>query len=1214
MIYRIFVESKPGTNPAANNLLNQIREFLNIKTVEKIRIINRYDVEGIEKEVFDRAVTNIFAQPPIDNFFQELKLEADEKAFAVSFLPGQFDQRADSAAMCIQMLSQVEKPNVIYSCVYIVKGNVNEADFDKIKNYLINPVEAHEVSMDIPKSLEIKVGEAATIPVLEGFIDYNKNKLLDYLDKNQCAMDFEDIKLVQEYFKSKDRNPTETELKVIDTYWSDHCRHTTFNTELKNIEIEDEDVKESFNKYLEIKEKVASDKPITLMNMGTIVAKYLKSEGKLKQLDESDEINACTIKVDVDVDGASEKWLLLFKNETHNHPTEIEPFGGAATCIGGAIRDPLSGRAYVYAAMRVTGAANPLEKHENIIEGKLPQRKIVKTACDGYSSYGNQIGIATSFIDEFYHPSYVAKRLEIGAVLGAVKQENVQRSKPQAGDLIILVGGATGRDGIGGATGSSKAHDVSSVDECGAQVQKGNAIEERKLQRLFRNPQVAKIIKKCNDFGAGGVSVAIGELADGLNINLDAVYKKYEGLNATELAISESQERMAIVIAKEDLEKLQKFCHDENIKSAVVAQVVEEPILRMVCKGQEVVNIDRAFLDTNGAKKEADVFVKKSKKSDKANYSNLKEGLKTLVNDLNHCGKRGLIEQFDSTIGASTVLMPLGGKHQSTPSQAMVHKLPVLNKETKTCSFMAYGFNPNLAAVNPYESAYQAVIDSVCKIIASGCDLEQIHLSFQEYFPSLKKDAEKWGLPLASLMGAFKAQMDLEIASIGGKDSMSGSFEDIDVIPTLVSFAVSVGTIDKVISPELKKAGNKLYLVKGEKIDKDYLRKISSLIHSGKVVSAYSLTNVSPIEAIFKMALGNRLGAKLSENFDYSKSFENVVGGFLLETNEKIEGELIAEVIEEYKIISKDEEISIAKLEKDYDNYLEPVYTSKVDGDKNQIEKIDNTKTYEKYTGEKIEKPKVLISVFPGTNCEYDSQRAWVKAGAEVETVLIRNLNVKDIEDSIEEFASKLKKSQILFIPGGFSGGDEPDGSAKFITSFMRNQKVKKEITDLIENRQGLIGGICNGFQALIKLGLLPYGKIVEPREDMPTLCVNTIKRHQSKIVNIRISNSTSPWLRKTNIGEIYQVPISHGEGRILGKVDALNVATQYVDFEGNPTSDISFNPNNSYKAIEGMISDNGRIFGKMGHAERISDGCYKNVYGKYDMKIFESAVDYFKK
>ncbi len=1223
MIYRIFVESKPGIDSANENLLNQIHDFLNIKSVSSLRIIKRYDVENISEEVFQKAVKNVFSEPPVDDTFTEISIAEDEIAFAVSYLPGQFDQRADSAAVCIQMLACVEKPLVQYATVYILKGReIKPEEIDKIKDYLINPVDSHEVSLGIPDSLSLKISPVSAIPEIAGFIDFSEEQLEHYLEENQCAMDLADLQLVQNYFIDQKRNPTETELKVIDTYWSDHCRHTTFNTELKEIDIQDERVAKTYQNYLQIKEKVAPDKPITLMNMATIGMKYLKSQGKLQQLDESDEINACTIKVKVDVDGQKEDWLLLFKNETHNHPTEIEPFGGAATCIGGAIRDPLSGRSYVYAAMRVTGAANPLEPSKNTLPGKLPQRKIVKTAADGYSSYGNQIGLATSLVDEFYHPSYVAKRLEIGAVVGAAKAEYVKREKPQAGDLILLIGGRTGRDGIGGATGSSRSHDMQSVSECGAQVQKGNALEERKLQRLFRNPSLSSKIKKCNDFGAGGVCVAVGELADGLTITLDQVKKKYEGLNATELAISESQERMAVVIDARDLEFFQNECAKENIEASVVAEVTAEPVLRMSFQGQEVVNIDRAFLDTNGAEKEAKAIVKQAEQNPISQVVPFKMALMNLVQDLNHCSKQGLIEQFDSTVGAYSVCMPLGGKYQKTPMQSMVNKIPVEYQETETCSVMAYGFNPQLAAEDPYQSAYEAVIDSVCKIVANGCDPEQIHLTFQEYFPSLKEDPEKWGLPVASLMGALQAQLDCEAAAIGGKDSMSGTFEQIEVIPTLVSFAISLAHTKQVITPEFKRIGSQLYLLQTEKISKDYLGKIAALIHDKKICSAYSLTGSSIAEAVFKMSLGNRIGAKLKDELKTQALFANVLNGFLVEIPEAIDPSLLAalnaaligETIAEYCIDYQAENIDLSAVQEAYEAVLEPVYPTQAKHESKTIPTFAEQTGKPVYSREKVMKPKVLIPVFPGTNCEVETERAWRKAGADTEIFLVRNLSVSDIEKSMDDFAEKLYEAQILFIPGGFSGADEPDGSAKFITSFMRNHKVAQAIEDLLEEREGLIGGICNGFQALIKLGLLPYGKIIEPHQTMPTLTLNTIKRHQSKISRIRVCNTGSPWLSKTNIGEVYHVPISHGEGRIIGEIEPKNIATQYVDLEGNPSNEIEYCPNNSHWAIEGLISDNGRVFGKMGHSERIGEDLYQNVPGNYDMKIFESAVEYFQK
>ncbi|OKL47379.1 phosphoribosylformylglycinamidine synthase [Boudabousia marimammalium] len=1214
MISRIYVEAQSDKNPAADSLLEHIHTFLNLPSVEGVRIINRYDAENVSAEVFSQAVTNVFAQPPLDRYFTDLELDPRDHVFAVSYLPGQYDQRADSAAVCIQMMAQVEKPRVSYACLYVISGDITEAELAKIKAYLINPVDSHEVPLELPQSLALNTTPAQLIPEVENFISLSRAELEQYLVDSHAAMDLADLLMVQEYFAGLKRNPTETELKVIDTYWSDHCRHTTFNTALQNVKIEDERVARTYESYLAIKSGINPDKPVTLMNIATMAMKHLRAEGKLEQLDISDEINACTIKVDVDVDGETEQWLLLFKNETHNHPTEIEPFGGAATCIGGAIRDPLSGRAYVYAAMRVTGAGNPLESMEDTLAGKLPQRKIVKVAADGYSSYGNQIGLATSFIDEFYDPSYVAKRLEIGAVVGAVKQSDIQRSAPQPGDLIVLIGGATGRDGIGGATGSSRSHDVRSVSECGAQVQKGNALEERKLQRLFRNPVVTQIIKKCNDFGAGGVSVAIGELADGLRINLDRVYKKYDGLNATEIAISESQERMALVIDPQDLPVLSEHCYAENVAMAVVAEVTAEPVLTMSCLGQEVVRIDRSFLDTNGAPKTMDVVVHPAAEVPAPQVTDWADGVRELMADLNHCSKEGLIQQFDSTVGANTVLMPLGGKYQKTPIQAMAHKLPVLTGRTRACSVMAYGFNPVVSKHDPYQGAYDAVIDSVAKIIATGADPDQIHLSFQEYFPSLKKDSEKWGLPLASLMGAFQAQLDLDVAAIGGKDSMSGTFESLEVIPTLVSFAVSMGSLDSIISPEFKTPGNQLYLIKPDQVSREYFAEVAQLIREGKIVSAYSLTGSSVSEAAVKMALGNRLGVDFVAGFDPLSSFASVLGGFLCETTVELEnGVYLGEISDEFVLRHGNTTIDLMDIQHAYEATLEPVYPTRAGMEDSAPQAITSAGEATRYRGEPVTSPRVLIPVFPGTNCEYETATAWEAAGAEPEVMVINNLSVEDIEKSIERFAAQLKQSQILFIPGGFSGGDEPDGSAKFITSFMRNAKVAAAITELLDERGGLIGGICNGFQALIKLGLLPYGKIMEPSAEMPTLTYNSIKRHQSSIVSVRVSNSVSPWLRNVNPGEVFQVPISHGEGRIVGLVDDRNVATQYVNLAGEPTNEIAFNPNNSFHAIEGMVSDDGRVFGKMGHAERFSDGCYLNVPGEYDMQIFASAVAYFR-
>ena len=1237
MIHRIFVEAKPATNPCAASLAQELRDALGVPGLRDLRIINRYDVEGVSKEVFDSAVTNIFAQPPLDDFFTELEVPAGSTAFAISYLPGQYDQRADSAAVCIQMLSQVDMPLVNYACVYVLIGDLSIEEVAQIKKYLLNPVDSQEVSLQIPASLQRNFASPEPVASVEGFNSFDVARLQKYLDDNSCAMDLEDLQLVQAYFQSQERQPTETELKVIDTYWSDHCRHTTFNTSLEDVEISDPRVQDTYSTYLRIKNEIHPERPVTLMSMATLAMKKLRQDGKLQQLDESDEINACTIKVTVDVAGRDEEWLLLFKNETHNHPTEIEPFGGAATCIGGAIRDPLSGRSYVYAAMRVTGAGNPLTPLTATLPGKLPQRKIVTTAAQGYSSYGNQIGLATSFIDEVYDPSYVAKRLEIGAVLGAVRHADIKREQPAPGDLVVLIGGATGRDGIGGATGSSQAHKLESVDECGAQVQKGNAPEERKLQRLFRRPEVTRLVKKCNDFGAGGVCVAVGELAPGLDINLDAVYKKYAGLNATEVAVSESQERMALVIAPDDLADLARYCREENLRYAVVAKVTQEPVLKMTYLGQEAVRIDRTFLDTNGAPKRAKVRVNDNSaafdNSANVGVSNWRTRLSELVQDLNHCSKEGLIQRFDSTIGSGTVLMPLGGKFQKTPTQAMVHKLPVPGLETSTCSVMAYGFNPAVSRIDPYRGAYEAVIDSVAKVVGTGGSPDQVHLSFQEYFPSLRDDPEKWGLPFASLMGAFQAQLDLEMAAIGGKDSMSGTFEQIEVIPTLVSFAVSLANLGNVVSQEFKQKNERIFLIappEHEGISKGYFAKLAALIAAGKVSASYSLTGSCVMEAAFKMSLGNRLGVQFADSFDPASGFDRICGGFLIAVPKDfpeceiissglLSGREIGVVVAEHALRAGNQSVDIATLQQSYEAKLEPVYPvhAKEEGRSGEARATytayRNRQVAQLYTGPAVSRPRVLIPVFPGTNCEFDTARAWEAAGATADVFVVKNLTVEDIEESIRGFATRLASSEILFLPGGFSGGDEPDGSAKFITSFLRNQQIASEITQLLEVRQGLIGGICNGFQALIKLGLLPYGKIMEPRADMPTLTHNQIQRHQSGIVNVRVCNTSSPWLQKAQLGGIYQVPISHGEGRVVGRVAAKNVATQYVDFEGRPTADIEFNPNNSLHAIEGMVSDCGRVFGKMGHAERFSAGTYQNVPGDYDMQIFGSAVTYFR-
>ncbi len=1219
MIYRIYVESKTEINSSSQDLLTELRDLLNIGDLSGLRILKRYDVEGIPENLLESAIRNVFSQPALDDHFFDLELAKDETAFAVGYLPGQFDQRADSAAVCIQMLAQVEKPRVKYATVYVLKGQLTEAAISKIKNYLINPVDSEEVSLELPTSLALNTGQAASEVSYSGFNQLDEAGLKDFLLDHDLAMDLADLSLVQKYFQGQSREPSHTEIKVIDTYWSDHCRHTTFNTVLDQVVIEDDRVADTYADYLKIREKVCPNKPISLMNMATIVMRKLRAEGKLSQVDISDEINACTIKVKVQLPDKEEDWLLLFKNETHNHPTEIEPFGGAATCIGGAIRDPLSGRAYVYAAMRLSGCGNPLEPIEKTLPGKLPQRKIAQGAAHGYSSYGNQIGLATSIVDEFYHPSYVAKHLECGAVLGAVKADQVIREKPQAGDLILLVGGRTGRDGIGGATGSSKSHQVESVELCGAQVQKGNALEERKLQRLFRRPEVSRSIKKCNDFGAGGVSVAVGELADGLEINLDAIPKKYAGLSATDLAISESQERMALVIDPEDLKLLEAACAEENVEATVVAKVTQEPVLKMIYQGQDVVCIDRSFLDTNGAVKSGKVKVTKVRETVTRTHEGLEGGLRELFSDLNHCSKAGLSQQFDSSIGSGSIFMPFGGKYQTSPIQAMVNRLPVLGQESSTCSVMAYGFNPGLAEADPYLAAYVAVVDSVCKLVAAGGDPDQVHLSLQEYFPSLGSNPEKWGLPFAALMGAIRAQLDLEVAAIGGKDSMSGTFEDLDVIPTLISFAVSLTESQRAISPEFKKTDNYIYLLETDRVDKAYLKQVEELLRTGQIKAAYSLSSSSPAEAVFRMGLGNRIGAEITADLDLEGMFAPSVGGFIFESQKDLRAYpglkliCLGKTCQSYQLTYQGDRVDLAELEKLYQSRLTNIYPTHTKTDQTEVPTYENWGERVSFSRPSLKTPKVLIPIFPGSNCEFDSARAFERAGAEVDFCLVKNLTVAGIGRSIEDFCQKLEKSQVLFLPGGFSGADEPDGSAKFITSFLRNQQSADAITGLLKE-EGLILGICNGFQALIKLGLLPYGKILEADAEMPTLATNKIKLHQSRIVNIRVASNASPWLSRTKPGQVFQVPISHGEGRLVGQVPAKHVAFQYCDDQGKASCDIKYCPNHSQDAIEGLISADGRILGKMGHSERLGLDCYKNVPGNYDMGIFKAAVDYFRK
>lgn len=1229
MVYRIYVEKKKGLANEAKSLLGDIKAFLGIEGIEDVRVVNCYDAENIDAELFDYCKKTVFSEPQLDDIYDSMDF-GNAVVFAVEYLPGQFDQRADSAAQCIQLISQQEKPLVKTMKIYALYGKLSEADVAKIKKYVINPVEAREASIEKPETLVVNYDIPTEVAVLEGFNDLDEEGLKKFIADNGLAMDFGDIAFVQDYFKGEKRNPTITEIKVIDTYWSDHCRHTTFLTTIDSVEFEDKLVKAAYDEYMADREAIGDKKPVCLMDIATVAVKVLGKEGKLDKLDKSEEINACSIKMDVEVDGKTEKWLLMFKNETHNHPTEIEPFGGAATCIGGAIRDPLSGRSYVYGAMRLTGAGDPLKPVNETIEGKLPQRKIVTTAAAGYSSYGNQIGLATGIVDEIYHPGYIAKRMEVGAVIAAAPIENVRRERPIDSDIVILLGGRTGRDGCGGATGSSKAHDVKSLESCGAEVQKGNAPEERKLQRLFRNPEAAQMIKRCNDFGAGGVSVAIGELADGLEINLNAVLKKYEGLDGTELAISESQERMAVVVAKEDVEKFLSLAEAENLEASVVAEVKENPRLIIKWNGKDIVNISREFLDTNGAEKHTTVKNTAPVEWEKDTSGAFPEIYTVLAKNLNVCSKRGLSERFDSTIGAGGVLMPFGGKYQMTPVQAMVQKVPVLNGETTTCSLMSWGFNPYISERSPYHGAYLAVVESVSKLIACGAEFKDVYLSFQEYFERLGDDPEKWGKPFASLLGAYKAQKELGIAAIGGKDSMSGTFEYIHVPPTLISFAVTTSDIKYIVSNEFKEAGRKVVLIKPKTDEnglpvteslKEVYGEVSRLIAEGKVNAAYTLGFGGVAEAILKMAMGNMIGFRFESIIPKSLIFEYNYGGFVLELKDDTNigitlGYTTADEVIDYKC----DTVLLKNLINDYEEKLESVYSCNIPSENKQIPKFDYKASSYPMPVIKTAKPRVLIPVFPGTNCEYDSAKAVERAGAEAEIFVINNLTPQGVTESVKKFADKVKQSQIIFIPGGFSGGDEPDGSGKFITAFFRNGAVKEEVTKLLEERDGLMCGICNGFQALIKLGLVPYGKIIDTDENCPTLTFNTIGRHQSKIVRTRIASNKSPWLMNTKVDEVYNVPISHGEGRFLASDEVIlnlarngQIATQYVDLSGNPTDDIRYNPNNSAFAIEGITSPDGRVIGKMGHSERWNEGLYKNVPGNYDIGMFKSAVEYYK-
>lgn len=1236
-VYRCYVEKKTPYAVEANGVFHELTKTLLLDHVKGVRVINRYDIENIEETDWKNAVKTILSEPQVDDVYEETAPCAmdDEWVLAVEYLPGQFDQRADSASQCIQLSTMKQRPDVRTARLYYIKGELTDSDKEKIRKSLINPVEAREASLEKPETIKDSYEKPDLPPVLDGFTALDEEGLKQFLSDNGLAMDLADIKFLQSYFRDEEkRDPRITEIKVIDTYWSDHCRHTTFNTILNDIEIEDEDVREMYDNYLEYRKVVYAgrkEKPVTLMDLGTIGAKILKKAGKLNDLDESEEINACSVKIKVDVDGEDQDWLLMFKNETHNHPTEIEPFGGAATCLGGAIRDPLSGRSYVYQAMRVTGAANPLTPVEETLEGKLPQSKIVTTAAQGYSSYGNQIGLATGHVTEIYHPGYVAKRMEVGGVIAAAPSENVVREVPEPGDIVILLGGKTGRDGCGGATGSSKSHNVESLAKDGAEVQKGNAPEERKLQRLFRNPEATKLIKRCNDFGAGGVSVAIGELADGLHIDLNKVPKKYEGLDGTELAISESQERMAVVVAKEDAQHFQDLAASENLESTIVAEVTEDPRMVMVLDGTEIVNISRAFLNTNGAKRYADAYIGTfAKEATKVSDKTFGERMNELAGDLNICSQKGLVERFDSTIGAGTVLMPFGGKTQLTPAQAMVAKIPVLNAETTTASVMSWGFDPYEMEKNPFVGAQKSVISSLAKIVAAGGSAKHAWMSFQEYFGHMYTDPNRWGLPLGALLGALKAQVELETAAIGGKDSMSGTFENIDVPPTLISFAVSTAKADKVVSPEWKGTEHNVYVIKpvyDEKGQPDYqsvrntFANVEKLISEGKVCSVWALSNGGIAEGILKCSLGNQIGIVLEDDTDINGLFEKCYGGFMVESNEELNLPLLGKTQSKFKIKYSGGSVCLHCLQKAYEEKLQPVYPYTDVNPETEIKPVSYEGEEVRHASYKVEKPHVLIPVFPGTNCEWDTAHAFERAGGEAEIFVIKNLSAEDIEESARTFANKIRHSQIIAIPGGFSGGDEPEGSAKFITAFFRNPEVKEAVTELLDEREGLMCGICNGFQALIKLGLVPFGKIIDTDEHCPTLTFNTIGRHQSMLVRTRVASVKSPWLRYAQTGEIHNVAISHGEGRFVCEDELLNkliengqVATQYVDLEDNPTSDVRFNPNNSVMAIEGITSPDGRVFGKMGHSERSGKDMYVNIPDQNLQDcIFKGAIDYFR-
>ena len=1248
-VKRIYVEKKAPYAVRAKELKEEVRQYLGITALRDVRVLIRYDVENLSDATYKQALMTVFSEPPVDNCYEEsFTMDPDAFCFSVEYLPGQFDQRADSAEQCVKLLNEKEDPVIRSATTYVFEGEINEEDRRRIKEYCINPVDSRETNEKKPETLVQKFDEPADVAIFDGFQSMPEDELKKLYDSLNLAMTFKDFLHIQKYFAGEEkRDPSVTEIRVLDTYWSDHCRHTTFLTELKNVSFDEgyykKPIEETYQEYYAAhKEMFAGrdDKFVSLMDIALLAMRQLKKAGKLDDMEESDEINACSIVVPVEIDGKEEEWLVFFKNETHNHPTEIEPFGGAATCLGGAIRDPLSGRGYVYQAMRVTGAADPTVSMKDTLPGKLPQRKITTGAAHGYSSYGNQIGLATGLVNEVYHPNYVAKRMEIGAVMGAAPRRNVIRENSDPGDIIILLGGRTGRDGIGGATGSSKAHTTKSIDVCGAEVQKGNAPTERKIQRLFRREEVSSIIKKCNDFGAGGVSVAIGELADGLEVNLDKVPKKYAGLDGTELAISESQERMAVVVAKADVDRMLGFAAEENLEAVVVAEVTESPRLVLKWRGKTIVDISRAFLDTNGAHQETDVEVTmpdqdKNYFNEKKDTHDLKRAWLDTLRDLNVCSQKGLVEMFDSSIGASTVTMPYGGKTQHTPIQTMIAKLPVLEGKCDTVTMMSYGMDPYLTSWSPYHGAVYAVISSVAKIVAAGGDYSKIRFTFQEYFRRLGTDPKRWGEPMAALLGAYDAQMKLGLPSIGGKDSMSGSFNDIDVPPTLCSFAVDVATLQDVVSPELKQPGNVLVKFDIEKDEYDLpvysqlmslYAAITELIRRKKIASAYAVGFGGICEAVSKMAFGNELGVTMNDSLSIDELFAKDYGSIIVEMTPedfaelKIAGKQIGTVTEQPNFVAGTTSIYMKEAYEAWIGRLEEVFPTR-SGVEQKVLEDTLYDAKQVYTAQrKLAKPKVFIPVFPGTNCEYDTTKAFEQAGAEVETLVFKNMTESQIVESVNAFEKAIRESQILMFSGGFSAGDEPDGSAKFIASIFRNPKIMDAVHDLLQQRDGLALGICNGFQALIKLGLVPYGEIKPQTADAPTLTTNSIGRHISKSVYTKVVTNKSPWLMRAELGGVYAIPASHGEGRFVAPENVIRdlfangqVATRYVDLQGNPTMDEEFNPNGSYAAIEGITSPDGRVLGKMAHSERIGEGVAVNIYGNQNQHIFESGVSYFK-